>query len=122
MKMDVIECQGLEFACWIGFHDQEKLHSQNIKIDLQAHVKAFPNHAIDHPQHIEFDYYEATQLLQTALQDQKFLLIEALTHFVLQTLHVAFPKVLKFKITVSKFPLDMPNCERVSYTAEEEWL
>jgi len=122
MQMDVIECQGLEFACWIGFHDLEKTAPQKIKIDLQASVQKFPDGAQDHPQHIEFDYFAAAKILKQVLETKKFLLIESLAHFVLQTLHRDFPKVLKLKVKVSKFPMDMPNCEVVSYTTEEDWV
>lgn len=122
MKFDIIDCHGLEFDCWIGFHKQETLQTQKIKLDLQASVAAFSIHTQDHPEHIAFDYYEASKVLKSKLEAKKFLLIESLAHFVLQTLHTSFPKVLKLKVKVTKFPLDMPNCDSVSYTTEEAWI
>ena len=115
--MDTISCHGLDYECRIGFHDYERHGKQKITLDLKAFVHMPQNQTKDDTSLIQFDYFEANQLIKNFLEDRQFNLIETLGQEVAELLLKNFP-IQKLWVRVNKYPLDMPNLKSVSYECE----
>ncbi len=111
-SLDRIFCKGLSFEARIGFHDYELKTSQKIVVDLTAFVD--PLLGDDRPLSVRMDYYKANQLIRELVGNNSFQLIETLAENIAQLLLKNFD-IRAVELTLTKFPLDMPNAVSVSY-------
>lgn len=115
--LDRIYCKGLNFEAQIGFHDYELKTTQKIVVDLLAYVE--PPLNSDAPLSVRMDYYKANQLIKELVQKSSFQLIETLAEKIAKQLLKAFD-IRALEVTLTKFPLDMPNAVSVSYILKRE--
>ena len=113
--MDLITCNGLTFECELGFHEFEKCLQQKITLDFEAGVTPISLEERDEVSAIRIDYYKANLLIRDYLKSRKFHLIETVADEVATLLLKQF-NIISVKVTVTKFPLGMPNATSVSYT------
>lgn len=114
LKTDKIICHGFVYECELGFHPNENRIRQKIKIDLEVSVLPIPSEHRDQIAHIRLDYYKANILMKEILTKNKFNLVETVAEEIAVVLLREF-HVEDVKISVTKYPLDMPNVEGVTY-------
>lgn len=116
-SLDRIYCKGLSFEAQIGFHEYELKTSQKIIVDLVAFVD--PLSEGDLPLSVRMDYYKANQLIRELACNNTFQLIETLAEKIARQLLSSFD-IRAIEVTLTKFPLDMPNAVSVSYILKRE--
>lgn len=119
MKWDKIICRGLTFECEIGFHSVEKKTKQKISIDLEAWVLPLSPNNADKVRAIRMDYYKANRLLLDLFQKNNFKLIETASDTAAALILKTFD-VHAVQVSLTKFPLDMPNMGSVTYQCHRE--
>ncbi len=112
-QYDKIVCNGLKYECLLGIHENERAVKQKIRVDFEAAVAALASQR-DEAHEIKCDYFKANLMIDEFLKGRKFNLIETVTHEVADLLLKQFD-ILDVKVTVTKFPADMPNMDSVSY-------
>jgi len=112
--LDKVLCRGFVYECEVGFHDCELRIPQRIRIDVVAWVTRIPASAREQPAAVRFDYYAANKDIKQLLGERRFNLIETLGEAVAERL-LERHQAEAVEVTVSKFPLHMPNAESVGY-------
>jgi dihydroneopterin aldolase len=118
-QLDKILCRGFSYDCEIGFHDCELAVVQRIAVDLVAWVSPIPVAERDQESALRFDYDQANRLLKQLCAGGRVRLIETLAERIATALLHSFA-IQAIEVTVSKFPLGMPNVQSVAYVCYRE--
>lgn len=118
-QTDKILCHGFVYECELGFHAHEHRIHQKIRVDLEVAVKPIPAAHSDQVSQIRLDYHSANRLMRDLLLSRKFNLLETVAEEISKKLLEEF-NIESVKIRVTKYPLDMPNVEGVSYECVRE--
>lgn len=113
-RVNMIECCGLKYDVEIGFHDYEKKVPQKVLVDFRALFSSQTSKIPDETTGLIIDYYLANQLIADLLKGFRFKLLEAAGSAVAELLLEKFP-IEAVEVRITKFPLDMPNTQSVSF-------
>lgn len=111
---DKIICKGFVYDCELGFHPHESRIHQKIKVDLTAFVSRIPADHGDKINEIRLDYYKANKLLAEHLKSRQFNLVETVADEIATLILDQF-RVEAILVSVTKFPMDMPNIESIAF-------
>ncbi|MBF0103747.1 MAG: dihydroneopterin aldolase [Deltaproteobacteria bacterium] len=114
-EYDIITCRGFQYACEIGIFENEQGVKQKILVDLKVPIKKDVSYEQDRVQDIQFAYDQANQVIKGVVEGKRYNLIESLAEKIACELLQKF--AIEFvEVEVTKFPIDMPNADSVSFT------
>ncbi len=105
---DKIECNGMSYEVFLGFHDYELNVKQRVTIDVIAYFSTGRFLKIEKPSDLSFDYFTANQAISKFVNDKHYELIEVLAKDLVNLLLESFA-IDAVRLSLTKFPLDMPN-------------
>ena len=109
---DRVSGHGLKYKANVGFSEGERRSSQTLKVDFEARTHWRDSAQADRVHEI-VDYAEVDKGISALLADREWRLIEAVAEAVARFICEEFP-VDQVRVTVTKYPADMPHCEAVS--------
>lgn len=108
---------GLRLQVIIGIYPEERLHSQEIQLDIEIGFDINLSLGSDQIEHT-INYAKLVERVQHWAQKSQFYLVESLANFLVNKLLEEFP-IQKLKLKLSKFPRDIP-AESVGVIVERE--
>jgi len=109
---DRVSGHGLRYDCRVGFSAEERSQPQQIRVDFDARTDWRESGRTDRP--VQFvDYARVDSAIGTVIRGREWRLIEAIAEAVSHTICRDFP-VDQVRVTVTKYPSDMPHCDGVS--------
>lgn len=117
--VDTLCLNELVYECDLGFHPSEKGIRQRIRVDLEISVEAIARGAEDRIDSIRLDYFEAERVIARLLENRHFNLVETVAEKIAKALLETIP-VRGVKVTVTKYPINIPTLKSVSYTCRRE--
>ena len=113
--MTVIRVKDLSLRTYIGFKPHEKMHKQDVLIQLEVEVEtSMVEHNDDYQVDGFYDYRSMTKSVIKLVEESRFDLLEALTRKVLDEI-MSNPLVKKAKVEIEK-----PHALRYSRTVSVE--
>lgn len=112
--LDQIVCRGLQFDLNLGFHRGEKGIRQKVVLDFEAWIKRDGHNGEDRVSSIKLDYYKAHRAIGSLIHSRRFKLVETVAEKIAEVLLHKFP-IESVRVSVTKFPMDLPNMESVTY-------
>ena len=109
---DRVSGHGLRYQCRVGFNVEERKLPQTVCIDFDARTDWQESARADQPINM-VDYAKVDQAIAEHLTSREWRLIEAIAESVARIICVDFP-VDQVRVTVTKYPVDMPHCDGVS--------
>ena len=113
--MTVIRVKDLSLRTYIGFKPHEKMHKQDVLIQLEVEVEtSMVEHNDDYQVDGFYDYRSMTKSVIKLVEESRFDLLEALTRKVLDEI-MSNPLVKKARVEIEK-----PHALRYSRTVSVE--
>jgi FolB domain-containing protein len=109
---DRVSGHGLRYQCCVGFSSEERSEPQTVCIDFDARTDWRESGRADRPIEI-VDYAKVDKAIGKHLASREWRLIEAIAESAARIICVGFP-VDQVRVTVTKYPSDMPHCSGVS--------
>jgi len=114
-KMTVIRVKDLSLRTYIGFKPHEKMHKQDVLIQLEVEVEtSMVEHNDDYQVDGFYDYRSMTKSVIKLVEESRYDLLEALTRKVLDEI-MSNPLVKKARVEIEK-----PHALRYSRTVSVE--
>lgn len=113
-SLDKIVCRGFAYECEIGIYACEHKISQRVTVDLVAWVRPIPAAERERAASIRFDYFDANHAIRAICAERSYQLLETLTEVIAERLLAGFA-IEAVEVSATKYPLDMPNAQSVSY-------
>lgn len=113
-NLDRISCKGFSYDCNIGFHPVEQGLRQKIVVDFKAWVLPLEKSEAENASAVRLDYFMVNRLIGELVEKENFMLLESMAESVANLILDNF-SVHAVEVSVTKFPVDMPNARSVSY-------